>query len=187
MSSRTPIRSIFENKTLVENFTVKGWIRSVRKSNKFSFIVINDVTCQWNLQCIVDMYTPNNEQISSLLIGSAISMTGTLVESRGKQPVEMQAKSVEIISATDDTYPLQKKATSLEFLREQAHLRARTQTFGAVFRVRHALAMATHKFFGDKGFYYLNSPIISAVDGEGAGEMFKVTTMDLTTVPVKGG
>tara|TARA_R110000868_G_scaffold242548_1_gene498067 strand:+ start:35650 stop:37038 length:1389 start_codon:yes stop_codon:yes gene_type:complete len=187
MSSRTPIRSIFENKTLGENFTVKGWIRSVRKSKKFSFIVINDGTCQWNLQAIVDMDTPNYEQISSLLLGSAISMTGTLVESRGKQPVEMQAKSVEIISATDDTYPLQKKATSLEFLREQAHLRARTQTFGAVFRVRHALAMATHKFFSDKGFYYLNSPIISAVDGEGAGEMFKVSTMDLAKVPVKGG
>lgn len=185
--SRTPIRKIFGEKIVGENYTVKGWVRSVRKSKKFSFMVINDGTTQLNLQAIVDADLPNYEAVASLLIGSSVSITGTLVESRGKQPVEMQAKSVEIIQATDESYPLQKKATSLEFLREQAHLRPRTQTFSAVFRVRHALAMATHEFFSDRGFYYLNSPIISAVDGEGAGEMFKVSTMDLTKVPVKDG
>ena len=185
--SRTPIRKIFSDKITGENFTVKGWVRSVRKSKKFSFMVINDGTTQLSLQAIVDADLSNYEAVSSLLIGSSVSITGTLVESRGKQPVEMQAKSVEIIQATDESYPLQKKATSLEFLREQAHLRPRTQTFGAVFRVRHALAMATHEFFSDRGFYYLNSPIISAVDGEGAGEMFKVSTLDLAKVPVKNG
>ncbi len=185
--SRTPIRKIFGEKIVGENYTVKGWVRSVRKSKKFSFMVINDGTTQLNLQAIVDADLPNYEAVSSLLIGSSVAITGTLVESRGKQPVEMQAKAVEVIQATDESYPLQKKATSLEFLREQAHLRPRTQTFGAVFRVRHALAMATHEFFSDRGFYYLNSPIISAVDGEGAGEMFKVTTMDLTKVPLKDG
>ena len=185
--SRTAIRKIFEEKIVGENYTVKGWVRSVRKSKKFSFMVINDGSSQMSLQAIVDADLANYEEVSSLLIGSSVSITGTLVESRGKQPVEMQAKLVEIIQATDESYPLQKKATSLEFLREQAHLRPRTQTFGAVFRVRHALAMATHEFFSDRGFYYLNSPIISAVDGEGAGEMFKVSTLDLAKVPVKNG
>lgn len=185
--SRTAIRKIFEEKIVGENYTVKGWVRSVRKSKKFSFMVINDGSSQMSLQAIVDADLGNYEEVSSLLIGSSVSITGTLVESRGKQPVEMQAKLVEIIQATDESYPLQKKATSLEFLREQAHLRPRTQTFGAVFRVRHALAMATHEFFSDRGFYYLNSPIISAVDGEGAGEMFKVSTLDLAKVPVKNG
>jgi len=179
MTKRTMIREILKDKIIDCEATVKGWVRSVRKSKSFSFLVLNDGSCQGDLQIIVDDVVDNYEDISSLLTGSAIAVTGQLVESGGKgQSVEMQGKSVEIIGIADESYPLQKKGTSLEFLREVAHLRPRTNTFGAVFRIRHALAMATHKFFSDRGFYYLNSPIISGIDGEGAGEMFRVSTID---------
>jgi asparaginyl-tRNA synthetase len=174
---RIPLKKIFDETIIDTDATVKGWIRSVRNSKKFSFIVLNDGTCQDSLQIIVDEVLPNYAEVAALLAGSAVAITGRLVKSGGKsQSVEMQAKSVEIIGAVDESYPLQKKATSLEFLREQAHLRIRTNTFGAIMRVRHHLAMATHKFFSDRGFFYLNSPIISGVDAEGAGEMFNVTS-----------
>jgi asparaginyl-tRNA synthetase len=173
--TRISIKKIFDETIIDTDATVKGWIRSVRNSKKFSFIVLNDGSCQDSLQIIVDEVLPNYAAVAALLAGSAIAITGRLVRSGGKsQSVEMQAKSVEIIGAVDESYPLQKKATSLEFLREQAHLRIRTNTFGAVMRVRHHLAMATHKFFSDRGFFYLNSPIISGIDAEGAGEMFHV-------------
>ncbi len=175
--SRTSLKKIFEESLIDTEVTIKGWIRSVRNSKKFSFIVLNDGSSQESLQIIVDAILPNYAEIAALLAGSAVSITGLLVKSGGKsQTVEMQAKSVEIISAVDESYPLQKKATSLEFLREQAHLRIRTNTFGAIMRVRHHLAMATHKFFSDRGFFYLHSPIISGIDAEGAGEMFHVTS-----------
>jgi asparaginyl-tRNA synthetase len=157
-----------------------GWIRSVRNSKAFSFVVLNDGSCQGTLQVVMNADMPGYEEASTLLVGSCVEFTGKLVASQGKgQSVEMQAESVHIYGKTDENYPLQKKATSLEFLREQAHLRPRTNLFGAVFRVRHQLAMATHQFFSDRGFYYLNSPILTAVDAEGAGEMFNVTTFDL--------
>ena len=176
-AKRIHIKKIFDETIIDTDATIKGWIRSVRNSKKFSFIVLNDGTCQDSLQIIVDEVLPNYTEVAALLAGSAVAITGRLVKSGGKsQSVEMQAKSVEIIGAVDETYPLQKKATSLEFLREQAHLRIRTNTFGAIMRVRHHLAMATHKFFSDRGFFYLNSPIISGVDAEGAGEMFNVTS-----------
>lgn len=175
--TRIHIKKIFDETIIDTDATIKGWIRSVRNSKKFSFIVLNDGTCQDSLQIIVDEVLPNYTEIAALLAGSAVAITGRLVKSGGKsQSVEMQAKSVEIIGAVDESYPLQKKATSLEFLREQAHLRIRTNTFGAIMRVRHHLAMATHKFFSDRGFFYLHSPIISGVDAEGAGEMFNVTS-----------
>ncbi len=184
--TRLSIKKITTEEIVDVDATVKGWIRSVRNSKKFSFIVLNDGSTQSNLQIIVDEVLPNYAEVAGLLLGSAVSITGRLVKGGGKIPqVEMQAKAVEIIGKTDESYPLQKKATSLEFLREQAHLRIRTNTFGAIMRVRHHMAMATHKFFSDRGFFYLNSPIISGVDAEGAGEMFTISTMasDITKAP----
>ena len=182
---RTLIKKILKEELVNQEALIKGWIRSIRKSKKFSFMVLNDGTSQGSLQVIVDADVDNYEEVSGLLIGSAVAIRGNLVPSGGKgQKVEMQGKSVEIIGRTDESYPLQKKATSLEFLRENAHLRMRTNAFGAVFRVRHELAMATHKFCSDKGFYYLNSPIVTSVDGEGAGEMFRVSTLDSKNPPL---
>ncbi len=184
--TRLLIKNIIAENIMDTDATVKGWIRSVRNSKKFSFIVLNDGSSQDSLQIIVDEILPNYAEVAALLSGSAVAITGRLVKGGGKvQTIEMQAKLVEIVGRVDETYPLQKKATSLEFLREQAHLRIRTNTFGAIMRVRHHLAMATHKFFSDKGFFYLNSPIISGVDAEGAGEMFTISTLatDITKAP----
>lgn len=175
---RVLIKEIISKEIVDTTVLVKGWIRSVRNSKKFSFIVLNDGSSQNNLQIIVDEILINYSEVASLLLGSAIAVKGRLVKSGGKIPqIEMQAENVEIIGKTDESYPLQKKATSLLFLREQAHLRIRTNTFSAIMRVRHHMAMATHKFFSDRGFFYLNSPIISGVDAEGAGEMFTVSTL----------
>lgn len=184
--SRLLVKDIIKENIVDVDATVKGWIRSVRNSKKFSFVVVNDGSSQNSLQIVVDEILPNYAEVASLLSGSAVAITGRLVRGGGKvQSIEMQAKSVEIIGRVDETYPLQKKATSLEFLREQAHLRIRTNTFGAVMRVRHHLAMATHDFFSKRGFFYLNSPIISGVDAEGAGEMFTISTLatDITKAP----
>lgn len=184
--SRLLVKDIIKENIVDVDATVKGWIRSVRNSKKFSFVVVNDGSSQHSLQIVVDEILPNYADVASLLSGSAVAITGRLVKGGGKvQSIEMQAKSVEIIGRVDETYPLQKKATSLEFLREQAHLRIRTNTFGAVMRVRHHLAMATHDFFSKRGFFYLNSPIISSVDAEGAGEMFTISTLatDITKAP----
>lgn len=154
----------------------QGWLRSVRNSKKFSFLVLNDGSCQEAIQIIADEVLPNYGDIKSLLTGSAIHVTGKLVYLDQKKTFEINATSIRIISKVDDKYPLQKKATSLEFLRENAHLRIRTNTIAAVMRVRHHLAQATHQFFSNNGFFYLNSPIISGVDAEGAGEMFTLRT-----------
>jgi asparaginyl-tRNA synthetase len=184
--SRLLIKDILKDNVVDVEATVKGWIRTVRNSKKFSFIVLNDGSSQNSLQIVVDEVLPNYAEVAALLSGSAVAITGRLVKGGGKvQSVEMQAISVEIIGKVDESYPLQKKATSLEFLREQAHLRIRTNTFGAIMRVRHHLAMATHEFFSKRGFFYLNSPIISGVDAEGAGEMFTISTLatDITKAP----
>lgn len=184
--TRLLVKNIVAENIMDVDATVKGWIRSVRNSKKFSFIVLNDGSCQDSLQIIVDDVLPNYAEVAGLLSGSAVAITGRLVRGGGKQQsIEMQAKSVEIIGKVDESYPLQKKATSLEFLREQAHLRIRTNTFGAIMRVRHHLAMATHEFFSKRGFFYLNSPIISGVDAEGAGEMFTISTLasDISKAP----
>jgi len=184
--SRLLVKDIIKENIVDVDATVKGWIRSVRNSKKFSFVVLNDGSSQHSLQIIVDEVLPNYAEVAALLSGSAVAITGRLVKGGGKvQSIEMQAQAVEIIGKVDETYPLQKKATSLEFLREQAHLRIRTNTFGAIMRVRHHLAMATHEFFSKRGFFYLNSPIISGVDAEGAGEMFTISTLatDITKAP----
>lgn len=176
---RITLREIFKKEIKDQEAVVKGWVRSVRKSKKFSFITLSDGTCQDNLQIIVDADAPNYEAISTMLTGTCVSIEGLLVESGGRQAVEMQGKSVEVLGNADSTYPIQKKGATLEFLREIAHLRPRTNLFGAVFRVRHELAVAVHNFFHEKGYFYLTAPLITAQDGEGAGEMFKVTTFDL--------
>jgi asparaginyl-tRNA synthetase len=179
MSVRLSIKKVFKDSKVGSEVKVAGWIRSVRKNKGFCFIVLNDGSCQDNLQVVINDDVSDYDKVSNLLTGSAISASGSVVESGGKgQSIEMQALEVQIYGEADNTYPLQKKGTSLEFLRENAHLRVRTNLFGAIFRIRHTLAMATHQFFDEQGYYYLNSPIITGHDAEGAGEMFAVSTLD---------
>lgn len=181
---RTTLKEIATNKMVDCDVLIKGWVRSVRKSKSFSFMVVSDGTTQNNLQVVMDTNLANYEEASGLLAGSCVSVEGKLVPSQGNQPVELQATNVSVIGVVDSSYPIQKKATTLEFLRDIAHLRPRTNLFGAVFRIRHELAMAIHQFFNAKGFYYLNAPIITSQDGEGAGEMFKVSTFDFANIPL---
>tara|TARA_B100000925_G_C22006946_1_gene474134 strand:+ start:473 stop:1855 length:1383 start_codon:yes stop_codon:yes gene_type:complete len=177
------IKQIIDNKLLGPQ-TICGWVRSVRKKKKFSFVVVNDGSCQDNLQVILDLGIPGYEEVSSALIGSSIQVSGELVESQGKgQNLELIGKECKLLGESDETYPLQKKGTSLEFIRENAHLRSRTNLFGAIFRVRNELAKATHDFFYNSGFYYVNTPIITAIDAEGAGEMFNVSTLNPLSTP----
>lgn len=164
---------------------VKGWVRTKRGSKHVAFIALNDGSCIHNLQIVVDTDKFDEELLKKITTGAAICVDGQLVESQGKgQSVEMIAEKIELYGTADPlTYPLQKKGHTMEFLREIAHLRPRTNTFGAVFRIRHNMAMAIHTFFHEKGFYYFHTPIITASDCEGAGQMFKVTTLDLDNPP----
>ncbi len=181
---RTKLGKLFEGASIGQEVLIKGWIRSVRKSKTFSFLMVYDGTCQDILQIVIDEDIPNYEEISSMRAGFCISARGVIKKSEGKdQLIEMKGASIEILGDSPEDYPLQKKKTSLEFLREIAHLRPRTNTYGAIFRVRHALSFATHQFFNDRGFFYLNSPIITGSDCEGAGEMFQVTTLNLENTP----
>lgn len=176
---RIEIDQILKEKKVGESVHVKGWVRSVRKSKAFAFLVLNDGSSFNNLQVVLDEGIDGYEEGASLLTGSSVSIDGEIVESGGKgQAVELKATKVQVITKTDNSYPLQKKGTSFEFLRDNAHIRMRTNAFSAVFRVRHALAQATHKFFSDRGFFYLNSPIITGIDAEGAGEQFRVSTIE---------
>jgi asparaginyl-tRNA synthetase len=166
--------------------TVKGWVRTVRNQKTFAFIEVNDGSTLSNFQVVAASTLPRYDAlINQLSTGVAVSITGSLVESPGhQQEVEMHAKEITIVGTCDpETYPLQKKRHSFEFLRSIAHLRPRTNTLGAVARVRNAMAMATHAFFQERDFIYLNSPIITASDCEGAGKMFQVTTLDLANPP----
>ena len=184
MANELLIKNIIKKNIVDQEATIRGWVRSVRKKKSFSFIVINDGSNVNGLQIVADAGIDGYEEASIMLAGTSVSITGKLVKSMGKgQTVEMHANGIKIIGSCDETYPLQKKKTSLEFLREKAHLRSRTNTFGAVMRVRHALSFATHEFFNNRDFYYLHTPIITGSDCEGAGEMFKVTTLDLLNVP----
>lgn len=166
--------------------TINGWVRTVRNQKTFTFIEVNDGSTLSNFQVIADPEIPGYDKISEeLSTGASVSVTGKIVESPGKgQAVEMQAKEVRIVGMCDpETYPLQKKRHSFDFLRTIAHLRPRTNTLGAVARVRSALAYATHKFFQEQGFIYVQTPVITASDCEGAGEMFRVTTIDPNQPP----
>ncbi|MCJ8167571.1 asparagine--tRNA ligase [Pontibacter sp. E15-1] len=164
---------------------LKGWVRTKRGNKFVSFIAVNDGSTIHNLQVVADAEKFSEEALKDVTTGAAIAVTGTLVASQGKgQAFEIQAIKVEVLGKADpETYPLQKKAHSLEFLREIAHLRFRTNTFGAVFRVRNTLAFAVHRFFNEKGFVYMHTPIVTASDAEGAGEMFRVTTLDPINPP----
>lgn len=167
---------------------VKGWVRTRRGSRQVSFIAMNDGSTIHNIQVVVDMQAFDEDKLKLITTGACLAVEGKLVRSEGKgQHLEIQAKKIEIYGPADpEKYPLQKKGHSMEFLREIAHLRFRTNTFGAVFRIRHALAYAVHKYFNEKGFYYLHTPIITGSDAEGAGEMFRVTTFDLNDAPKDG-
>ncbi len=176
----TKLSTIFSENLIGSEVTIAGWVKSIRNSKKFSFIVMNDGTTFDNLQVVADAELATYQNVLDAGVGAALKIKGKLVESPGKgQSVEMQGLEVEILGNTDESYPLQKKGHSLEFLREKAHLRPRTNTFSAVFKVRSVLAKATHDFFFEKNFYYLNSPIITGSDAEGAGEMFNITTFNL--------
>ena len=180
--SRIRIKEILKTTPTEQTITVKGWVRTFRNN---SFIALNDGSTNNNLQVVVDFTTTPEEILKRITTGAAVSATGILIASQGKgQTVELKATSVEIIGDSDaEKYPLQPKKHSLEFLREIAHLRFRTNTFGAVFRVRNSLAFAVHKFFNEKGFLYIHTPIITSSDAEGAGEMFHVTNFDIANPP----
>lgn len=164
---------------------VKGWVRTKRGNNNVNFIALNDGSTVNNMQIVCETANFNDELLKSITTGACLCVTGSLVSSMGKgQTVEVQAKEIVIYGTADpEIYPLQKKGHSMEFLREIAHLRPRTNTFGCVLRLRHAMAFAIHKYFNDRGFYYLNTPLITASDCEGAGEMFQVTTLDMNNPP----
>ncbi len=163
---------------------VKGWVRTRRGNKNVSFIALNDGSTINNIQIVVDLSKFRDEQLKGVTTGSAISVIGVLAESLGQeQSVEIQATSIELYgTASSDDYPLQKKGHTLEYLREIAHLRPRTNTFGAVFRIRHNMAMAIHTFFHQRGFFYFHTPIITSSDCEGAGQMFQVTTQNLSDI-----
>jgi len=165
---------------------VKGWVRTKRGNNNIAFVALNDGSTINNIQVVVDVPNFDEETLKLITTGAGISVTGKLVQSMGKgQSVEIQASEVIVYGTADpETYPLQKKGHSMEFLREIAHLRPRTNTFGAVLRIRHSLAYAIHKYFNDNGFYYLHTPIVTGSDAEGAGQMFRVTTLDAKNPPL---
>ena len=179
--SRTIIAEALKRTDFGTEVNIKGWVRTRRGNKNVSFIALNDGSTINNIQVVADNEKFGDDYLKPITTGACISVTGKLVESMGQgQSVEIQADQIEIYGIADpETYPLQKKGHTLEFLREIAHLRPRTNTFGAIFRVRHNMAMAVHTFFHERGFFYFHTPIITASDCEGAGQMFQVTTMNL--------
>ena len=177
------VKDLLNPEWIGKQVSVNGWVRTFR-SNRF--IALNDGSTQKNIQCVVDFESFDQDLLKQITTGAAIRVSGTLVESMGRgQAVEIQVKEVFLHGGADpETYPIQPKKHSMEFLREQAHLRVRTNTFAAVMRVRSALAFAVHKYFRDNGFYYFHAPIITGSDAEGAGEMFRVTTLHPTSPPL---
>ena len=182
---RTKIAELLKSTAFGTEVVVKGWVRTKRGNKNVAFIAVNDGSIIHNIQVVADVAKFDENLLKEITTGSCVKVAGTLVESLGSgQPVEIQASSIEIYGTADpETYPLQKKGHSLEFLREIAYLRPRTNTFGAVLRIRHAMAYAIHKYFNDHGFFYLHTPLITGSDAEGAGAMFGVTTLDLNDVP----
>lgn len=181
----TKVKTLLQSEAINDTICVKGWVRTKRGSKNVSFIAINDGSTINNIQAVAESDTFEEELMKLITTGACVSIIGTLVESQGSgQKVEIAAQEIEIIGEADaDMYPLQPKKHSLEFLREKAHLRFRTNTFSAVFRVRHALSFAIHQFFNDKGFVNLHTPIITGADAEGAGEMFQVSGLDWNKLP----
>lgn len=184
MSKRTEIKTVLTNyqSRIGQEITVMGWVRAFR-SNRF--IALNDGTSMKTLQVVVDFENFEESLLKKVAFHACIKVTGQLVESQGAgQDVEVMAEQIEVLGeANPDEYPMQPKAQSLEFMREKAHFRMRTNTFSSVFRIRHGLAYAVHKYFNDNGYFYMHTPIITGSDAEGAGEMFHVTTLDLDKPP----
>ncbi|MBR1963504.1 MAG: asparagine--tRNA ligase [Muribaculaceae bacterium] len=178
---RTKIVDIFAPELIGNQVSVKGWVRTRRGNKNVQFVALNDGSTIKNIQIVFDMEKFSDEQLKPITTGASIHVIGQLVESMGKgQSAEIQAEQLEVYGTADpDSYPLQKKGHTFEFLREKAHLRPRTNTFGAVFRIRHHMAIAIHQFFHEHGFFYFHTPIITASDCEGAGQMFQVTTKNL--------
>ena len=171
------IKEVLASSDALEDVTAKGWVRTRRDAKGFSFLEVNDGSCLGSLQVVIDDGVPGSDQVSEMLTGSSVRVRGKLVESPGAgQAWELHATEVELVGAAPADYPLQKKRHGPEFLREMAHLRPRTNLFGAVFRTRSRLALAVHRFFEERGFVWVHTPIVTASDCEGAGEMFRVTT-----------
>ncbi|MFD2520117.1 asparagine--tRNA ligase [Emticicia soli] len=178
------IKEILTQTPVEQEVTVKGWVRTKRGQAAVTFIAINDGSTINNIQAVVEGNNVNEDTLRLITTGSCVAVTGKLIASLGSgQAVEVKAEKIEVYGSADETFPMQPKRHSMEFLREKAHLRFRTNTFGAIFRIRHALAFAVHKYYNDNGFFYLHTPIITASDAEGAGEMFHVTTFDLKNPP----
>ncbi|WP_304298231.1 asparagine--tRNA ligase [Porphyromonas gulae] len=182
---RTRIADALHGELVGQEINIKGWVRTKRGNKAVNFIALNDGSTIHNLQIVADLASFDAAQMSQITTGACISVIGTLVESQGAgQSVEVQASAIEIYGTADPTtYPLQKKGHTLEFLREIAHLRPRTNTFGAIYRIRHHMAIAIHTFFHNKGYYYFHAPLITASDCEGAGQMFQVTTLNPDSLP----
>ena len=184
---RTKVVDALQCTNFGEDINVKGWVRSHRSSKAVDFIALNDGSTIKNVQVVVNPADIDAEKLKSITTGSCISVVGKLVQSQGKgQAVEIQSREIEIYGTCPADYPMQKKGQSFEYMRKYAHLRLRTNTFGAVFRIRHNMAIAIHKYFHEHGFYYFNTPLITASDAEGAGEMFQVTTLDLSRTGKEG-
>jgi asparaginyl-tRNA synthetase len=184
MSKYQRVVSLLKNPPLDEGLTIKGWVRSIRVGKGVAFLALNDGSCVTSLQVVMEPTMPGYEEACRIGTGSAIGVEGVLAASPSAgQPVELRAQKVTVFGGVDESYPLQKKHHSFEFLRSIAHLRPRANTFGAVFRVRSALSFAIHSFFRERGFVYVHTPIITANDCEGAGELFRVTTLDMADPP----
>jgi asparaginyl-tRNA synthetase len=184
---RIKIKRLTELDTSPGQVLIKGWVRTRRDAKGFSFMEINDGSCLENIQVVADSQLGNYSEIQGITTGSAVALSGDLVPSPGKgQAWEIQATEIGIISLAPDTYPLQKKRHSDEFLRTIAHLRPRTNKYGAAFRIRSEMVQAVHQFYREKGFYYLTSPVITGSDCEGAGEMFRVTSLAPDDVAKQG-
>ncbi len=182
---RIRVKELLANTGTGEKVLVKGWVRTKREIKNVAFVALNDGSTINNIQIVIDLSAFPADLLKDITTGASIGVTGTLEPSQGKgQSVEILASDLTLYGKCDpDSYPLQKKGHSMEFLREIAHLRFRTNTFGAVMRIRHAMAFAIHKYYNDRGFFYLHTPIITGSDAEGAGEMFHVTTLDLNDPP----
>src|SRR5216117_3060155 len=184
MATQTSVKDALNKTASAASVLVQGWVRTRRDSKDFSFIELNDGSSLRNLQIIAKNSLPNYTAVQRLGTGASISVTGALVASQGKgQTWELVAENIEIIGTADDSYPLQKKGHTPEFLREIAHLRPRSNLFSSIFRVRSRLAFAVHQFFQERGFVYVHTPIITGSDCEGAGELFRVSTIDAEKMP----
>ncbi len=180
------IKELLQSHDYGREVTVRGWVRTRRGNKNIAFVALNDGSIIHNVQVVMDLSKFDEDVVKDITTGACVAFTGKLVESPGKeQHVELHADTVKVYGTADpEVYPLQKKGHTLEFLREIAHLRPRTNTFGAVLRIRHAMAFAIHRYFNDHGFYYLHTPIITGSDAEGAGEMFRVTTLHPVQPPL---